>query len=39
MMPLVLSFDHRIADGAEAVRLMQCLVDTLENPETMMLNV
>lgn len=39
MMPLVLSFDHRIADGAEAVRLMQGLVETLEDPETMLLNV
>lgn len=39
MLPLVLSFDHRIADGAEAVRLMQCLVETLEDPETMMLNL
>ena len=39
MMPLVLSFDHRIADGAEAVRLMQDLVETLEDPETMLLNL
>ena len=39
MMPLVLSFDHRIADGAEAVRFMQCLVETLEDPETMLLNL
>ena len=39
MLPLVLSFDHRIADGAEAVRLMQCLVETLEDPETLLLNL
>lgn len=38
IMPLVLSFDHRIADGAEAVRLMQTLVATLEDPEAMVLN-
>ena len=38
MMPLVLSFDHRIADGAEAIRLMQTMVATLEDPETMILN-
>jgi len=38
MMPLVLSFDHRIADGAEAIRLMQTLVATLEDPEEMILN-
>jgi len=38
MLPLVLSFDHRIADGAEAIRLMQTMVATLEDPETMVLN-
>jgi len=38
MMPLVLSFDHRIADGAEAIRLMQTMVATLEDPEEMILN-
>jgi pyruvate dehydrogenase E2 component (dihydrolipoamide acetyltransferase) len=38
MMPLVLSFDHRIADGAEAIRLMQTMVATLEDPEEMVLN-
>lgn len=38
MLPLVLSFDHRIADGAEAIRLMQTMVATLEDPETMILN-
>ena len=39
MMPLVLSFDHRIADGADAIRLMQTLVATLEDPEAMVLNI
>ena len=38
VMPLVLSFDHRIADGAEAIRLMQTMVATLEDPETMVLD-
>jgi pyruvate dehydrogenase E2 component (dihydrolipoamide acetyltransferase) len=38
MMPLVLSFDHRIADGADAIRMMQTVVATLEDPETMVLN-
>jgi len=38
MLPLVLSFDHRIADGAEAIRLMQTMVATLEDPETMVLD-
>jgi pyruvate dehydrogenase E2 component (dihydrolipoamide acetyltransferase) len=38
MLPLVLSFDHRIADGAEAIRLMQAMIATLEDPEAMVLN-
>ena len=38
MLPVVLSFDHRIADGAEAIRLMQTMVATLEDPEAMILN-
>jgi pyruvate dehydrogenase E2 component (dihydrolipoamide acetyltransferase) len=32
MMPLVLSFDHRIADGAEAIRFMQAIIAMLEDP-------
>jgi pyruvate dehydrogenase E2 component (dihydrolipoamide acetyltransferase) len=39
MMPLVLSFDHRIADGAEAIRFMQTLTAYLEDPEAMLLSV
>jgi pyruvate dehydrogenase E2 component (dihydrolipoamide acetyltransferase) len=39
VMPLVLSFDHRIADGAEAIRLMETLRTLLEDPETMLLDV
>jgi len=39
MMPLVLSFDHRIADGADAIRLMQTLTAYLEDPEAMLLSV
>lgn len=38
IMPLVLSFDHRIADGADAIRMMQTMVATLEDPEAMVLN-
>ncbi len=39
MMPLVLSFDHRIADGADAIRFMQAVVGSLEDPEAMLLSV
>ncbi|HSO19238.1 MAG TPA: 2-oxo acid dehydrogenase subunit E2, partial [Desulfosarcina sp.] len=39
MMPLVLSFDHRIADGADAIRFMQAMTALLEDPEAMLLNL
>jgi pyruvate dehydrogenase E2 component (dihydrolipoamide acetyltransferase) len=38
MMPLVVCFDHRVADGADAIHFMQTIVDCLENPETLLLN-
>ena len=37
MMPLVLSFDHRIADGADAIRFMQAIIALLEDPEQFLL--
>jgi pyruvate dehydrogenase E2 component (dihydrolipoamide acetyltransferase) len=39
IMPLVLSFDHRIADGADAIRFMQAIVAMLEDPEQFLLDV
>jgi pyruvate dehydrogenase E2 component (dihydrolipoamide acetyltransferase) len=39
VMPLVLSFDHRIADGADAIRFLQAIVDMLEDPEQFLLEV
>lgn len=36
MLPLVLAFDHRIADGADAVRFVNDLVRRLENPNTLL---
>jgi pyruvate dehydrogenase E2 component (dihydrolipoamide acetyltransferase) len=37
-MPLVLCFDHRVADGAEAIRFMRMLSACLEDPEQLLLN-
>jgi pyruvate dehydrogenase E2 component (dihydrolipoamide acetyltransferase) len=39
MMPLALSFDHRILDGAEAARFMNHLIDLLEDPMRMLIDV
>lgn len=39
IMPLALSFDHRIADGAEAAYFVQHIVKRLQNPLTFLLEV
>jgi pyruvate dehydrogenase E2 component (dihydrolipoamide acetyltransferase) len=36
MMNLVLSFDHRIVDGADAAQFMNVVVKSLENPRTLL---
>lgn len=36
LMPLSLTFDHRILDGDPAVRLMSAIHDALENPELLL---
>jgi len=33
VLPLVISFDHRVTDGADAARFMNDLIEILENPE------
>jgi pyruvate dehydrogenase E2 component (dihydrolipoamide acetyltransferase) len=33
MIPLVLAFDHRVLDGAEAARFVNKIIDALEDPE------
>jgi pyruvate dehydrogenase E2 component (dihydrolipoamide acetyltransferase) len=35
LLPLSLSYDHRVIDGAEAVRLVVALADALSHPETL----
>ena len=37
MLPLALSFDHRVIDGADAARFLRWLCETLEHPFTMIL--
>lgn len=39
MMYLALSYDHRIIDGREAVTFLKRIVDCIENPERLMLEV
>jgi pyruvate dehydrogenase E2 component (dihydrolipoamide acetyltransferase) len=32
MLPLSLSYDHRVIDGADAIRFLRWVIETLENP-------
>ncbi|GIQ66164.1 hypothetical protein PACILC2_47320 [Paenibacillus cisolokensis] len=37
MMYIALSYDHRIVDGAEAVRFLVTVKELLEDPESLLL--
>ena len=37
MLPLSLSFDHRVVDGAEAARFLNTVIDQLEDPDLILL--
>jgi pyruvate dehydrogenase E2 component (dihydrolipoamide acetyltransferase) len=37
LLPLSLSFDHRIIDGADAARFLRWVCESLEHPFTMAL--
>lgn len=39
MMPVVLSIDHRILDGADALNFMRTVLDSLEDPEEMFITM
>ena len=39
MLPLMLTFDHRVVDGADAARFLQVVIDMLEKPDTLALRV
>jgi pyruvate dehydrogenase E2 component (dihydrolipoamide acetyltransferase) len=37
MLPLSLSYDHRVIDGADAARFLRFVAEALEQPLTMLL--
>jgi len=37
MLPLSLSFDHRVVDGAEAARFLNTVIMRLEDPDLILL--
>jgi pyruvate dehydrogenase E2 component (dihydrolipoamide acetyltransferase) len=39
MMPIVLCIDHRVLDGADAIRFLKVLVDTLEDPDELLISM
>lgn len=39
MMPLILAFDHRVLDGADAARFMRMVVESLESPDKLWLRI
>ena len=39
MMPIVLCIDHRVLDGADAIRFLRVLVDTLEDPDELLISM
>ncbi|MEE4600343.1 MAG: dihydrolipoamide acetyltransferase family protein [Desulfobacteraceae bacterium] len=39
MMPVVLCIDHRVLDGADAIKFLRVLVDALEDPDELFLSM
>ncbi len=39
MLPLILAFDHRVVDGAEAARFVRHVMSILESPESLLMAV
>ena len=39
MMPIVLCFDHRVVDGADAVRFLRRIIELLEDPDELFLTM
>ena len=39
MLPLILGFDHRVVDGADAARFLGMIMETLDNPEKLLMMI
>jgi len=39
MMPIVLCTDHRVLDGADSIKFLKILVDTLEDPDELLMSM
>ncbi len=39
MMPIVLCFDHRVVDGADAIRFLRIIIEALEDPDELLITM
>ncbi len=39
IMPIVLCFDHRVVDGADAIRFLRVVIDALEDPDELLMTM
>jgi len=39
MMPIVLCIDHRVLDGADAIRFLRVIIDALEDPDELLMSM
>ncbi|GAB6190395.1 dihydrolipoamide acetyltransferase family protein [Desulfocastanea catecholica] len=39
LMPIVLCFDHRVIDGANAIRFLRLIIDALEDPDELLITM
>ena len=39
LMPIVLCFDHRVVDGADAIRFLRLVIDALEDPDELLITM
>ena len=39
LMPIVLCFDHRVVDGADAIRFLQVIINSLQDPDDLLINM
>jgi len=39
LMPIVLCFDHRVADGADAIRFLQVIINSLQDPDELLITM
>jgi pyruvate dehydrogenase E2 component (dihydrolipoamide acetyltransferase) len=39
MMPVVLCIDHRVLDGADAIKFLRVIMDSLEDPDELLMSM